>query len=165
MSLDNFPLFTVLHCQEATTAHCIFVLIGCPSNTAWFLEEVNMYHFAPAQAVISGGPMQNGPLILRHINTNMDWSHKTHHISVSCSFHLSCKVLEMLWKWIIQTSGDIAHNYKWKMYCILFIYCLFPLSSLICTAWAYAKVLLKPLLNFPGILIRHNSCSIEASLI
>lgn len=49
-----------------------------------------MYHFAPAQVVISGGPMQTGPLILRRINASMDWSHKTHHISVSCSFHLSC---------------------------------------------------------------------------
>lgn len=128
-------------------------------------EEDDIYHFAPAQVVISAGPMQTGPFVFRHINANMNWSHKTCHISVSYSFHLSCKVLEMLWKQIIQTSGDVAHSYKWKMYWILFIDCCFPFSSLICTAWVYAKMLLKPLLNFPVILTRHNSCSIEASLI
>lgn len=122
-----------------------------------------MYPFAPAQVVISGGPMQTGPLILRHMN--LTWTGLTKHIIFQRLAHSTYPVKNWRCSGNDTKSGDIAHNYKWKMYCILFTYCFFPLSLLICTAWVYAKMLLKPLLNFPVILIRHNSHSIEASLI
>ena len=81
--------------------------LDSPINTGGFREKNNMYHFAPDQVMISDGPKQTGLLILRHVNANMDWSQETH-ISKPCSFLLSCKVLESLWKQIIRTGGDIA---------------------------------------------------------